>query len=77
MHNVPVALPEVIAVLIQACIIYNTSYNVLLGQPFGAFLCTKSNNWPDEQEFITTHYPNINIVITIPTCVQGEHPVPL
>jgi hypothetical protein len=57
---------------VQAHVIRNPAYNVLLGQPFDVLTASQVKNYCDETQTITLTDPNSGKVVSLPTVPCGK-----
>ena len=69
--NVPFLFAGVV-VYLQAQIMRQVAYDVLLGRPFDDIVKSQVTNLPGDNQTITIHCPNTKQVITLPTFPRGE-----
>jgi hypothetical protein len=55
---------------LQAHIIRDPAYNVLLGRPFDVLMESVVKNFSDENQTITIRDPNTGQIVTIPTITR-------
>ncbi|EED77584.1 predicted protein, partial [Postia placenta Mad-698-R] len=65
-RNVPFRIGEIVLYL-QAHVIRNTAYDILLGRPFDVLTQSVVKNFADENQTITILCPNTGETVTIPT----------
>ncbi|EED78589.1 predicted protein [Postia placenta Mad-698-R] len=69
-RNVPFRIGEIVLYL-QAHVIRNAAYDILLGRPFDVLTQSVVKNFADENQTITILCPNTGETITIPTILSG------
>ncbi|KAF9803503.1 hypothetical protein IEO21_09661 [Rhodonia placenta] len=69
-RNVPFRIGEIVLYL-QAHVIRNTVYDILLGRPFDVLTQSVVKNFADENQTITILCPNTSETVTIPTILSG------
>ncbi|OSX66159.1 hypothetical protein POSPLADRAFT_1133345 [Postia placenta MAD-698-R-SB12] len=69
-RNVPFRIGEIVLYL-QAHVIRNAAYDILLGRPFDVLTQSVVKNFADENQTITILCPNTGETVTIPTILSG------
>ncbi|EED77429.1 predicted protein [Postia placenta Mad-698-R] len=69
-RNVPFRIGEIVLYL-QAHVIRNAAYDILLGRPFDVLTQSVVKNFTDENQTITILCPNTGETVTIPTILSG------
>ncbi|EED82441.1 predicted protein [Postia placenta Mad-698-R] len=69
-RNVPFRIGEIVLYL-QAHVIRNAVYDILLGRPFDVLTQSVVKNFADENQTITILCPNTGETVTIPTTLSG------
>ncbi|EED82435.1 predicted protein [Postia placenta Mad-698-R] len=69
-RNVPFRIGEIVLYL-QAHVIRNAAYDILLGRPFDMLTQSVVKNFADENQTITILCPNTGETVTIPTTLSG------
>lgn len=69
-HNIPFRFGDIIFYL-QAHVIREVAYNILLGRPFDVLTESLVKNYSNEQQTITIYCPNTNQTATIPMISRG------
>ncbi|EED84101.1 predicted protein [Postia placenta Mad-698-R] len=69
-RNVPFRIGEIVLYL-QAHVIRNAAYDILLGRPFDVLMQSVIKNFADENQTITILCPNTGETVTIPTILSG------
>jgi hypothetical protein len=57
---------------VQAHVIHNPAYDVLLGRPFDILTASHIKNYQDESQTITITDPNSSKMVSIPTVPHGQ-----
>jgi hypothetical protein len=57
---------------VQAHVICNPAYNVLLGRPFNVLTASHIKNYRDKSQTITITNPNSGKMVSIPTVPRGQ-----
>ena len=70
-RNVPFRIGEIVLYL-QAHVIRNAAYDILLGRPFDVLTQSVVKNFADENQTITILCPNTGETVTIPTYARGR-----
>ncbi|EED82851.1 predicted protein [Postia placenta Mad-698-R] len=69
-RNVPFRIGKIVLYL-QAHVIRNAAYDILLGRPFDVLTQSVVKNFADENQTITILCPNTGETVTIPTILSG------